>query len=145
MYQPLITQENLFEKEIQLPKNTDGNICISTDPETQWNENIMNENRNTRFHKVIHDTRQGNSKVIGMSDDLIICVDEQKKKYNTWYMYDKDTDDDCKEMYKLMYKWPDAQPHKCQYGMKTLDLLLKDIFIRHRENPDKLELTYNYS
>ncbi len=47
---------------------------------------------------------------------MVICVDENKKLYFTWHVHDKETNNECKEMYELLGRWPKANESKCQYG-----------------------------
>ena len=46
--------------------------------ETKYRNNILKQNRNKSLNKVVHDTRNGQSKGIGLSDDIIITVDFTK-------------------------------------------------------------------
>ena len=98
--------------------------CIS-DPEERYKKNIMNKKRNQKFIKIVHDTRAGESKIYGHTDDLIISVDEHKFKYSVWAIHDSDKES--AEVYSLLKKWPSADPKRCKYGVDTLHKMLPDI------------------
>ncbi len=72
---------------------------------------------NKQFHKLIHDSRNGTCKVYGLTDDMIICVDEIKKRSFTWHVQDKEANSECKEIYELLGRWPKANESKCKYGV----------------------------
>ena len=95
--------------------------------ECKYRENLRNKDRNKNYSKIVHDTRDGVSKVYGMTDDLIISVDEKMKKYQTYAMHDKKSVKLCKDIYELLCRWPNANPQKCEYGMYCLKTLLPDI------------------
>ena len=101
--------------------------------EMNYRQNILKQNRNKSFSKVVHDTRNGHSKVIGISDDIIITVDEIDMRYNTYAIHDRNCDEECGELYYLVHKWPRANPKKCRYGVDTLDIMLPDIVAQLRK------------
>ena len=98
--------------------------CIN-DQEVKYKKNIKNKTRNQKFIKMVHDTRAGESKVYGHTDDLIFSVDEHKFKYSVWAIHDSDKES--AEIYSLLKKWPYADPKRCKYGVDTLHKMLPDI------------------
>ena len=62
-----------------------------------------------------------------MTDDLIVSVDEEKCRYQTYAMHDKDDDKVCKEIYEVLGRWPSANPKNCSYGIDCLHKLLPRI------------------
>ena len=101
--------------------------------EKRYKDNIMNKSRNRAYKKTVHDTRNGQSKVYGLSDDMIISVDEQNKKYESWGIHDKDDDARCDEIFQLLQKWTSASSKRCKYGIDTLNILLPDIIEKERQ------------
>ena len=81
--------------------------------EQQYRQNIKDTRRNTKFTKMVHDTRDGNSKVYGLTDDLIVSVDEKACKYWTWAIHDQDKK--CNEICEMSHKWPGADAKRCKY------------------------------
>ena len=78
-------------------------------------------------NQIVHDTREGVSKVYGMTEDLIISVDEKEKRYQSYAMHDKDDDKICAEIFELLHRWPSAKSKNCEYGIWCLNTLLPDI------------------
>ena len=101
--------------------------------EAQYRKNIRNKQRNLTFDKIVHDTRNEGSVVYGMTDDLIILVDEKNCKYSTWAKHDKDKK--CDEILELLQKWPPASHKRCKYGVDTLHTLLPDI-VQSEQKPE---------
>ena len=50
---------------------------------------------------MVHDTRDGQSKVYGETDDVIISVDEINMKYETWGIHNKEGDQRCDEVFQF--------------------------------------------
>ena len=101
--------------------------------EMQYRQNILKTNRNKVFHKIVHDTRNGQSMVYGLTDDIIISVDEINMKYNSWAIHDRSSDEELSAIYNLVHKWPRANSKKCRYGVDTLDIILPDILAHQRQ------------
>ena len=103
-------------------------VTINNDElEMVYKQNILNHSRNKSYSKIVHDTRNGESKVYGLSDDLIVSVDERKMRYESWAIHDKEENELCAEVHHLLHKWPRANRSKCKYGYETLDIVLTDI------------------
>ena len=85
------------------------------------------------FEKIVHDTRNEGSVVYGMTDDLIILVDEKKCKFTSWAKHDRDKKSD--EIVELLQRWPPANPNHCKYGVDTLHTLLPDI-VKSEQKPE---------
>ena len=111
--------------------------------EAAYAVNIMDTGRNKVFTKIVHDTRSGDSKVYGMTEDLIVKVDEQKRRYYSYAIYDKQFDKHILELYDLISKWPRANSGKCTYGYKTLSVVLPDIVASEREHYAKYAQSIN--
>ena len=101
--------------------------------EMQYRQNLLRTHRNKSFHKIVHDTRNGQSMVYGLTDDIIISVDEINMKYNSWAVHDRNSDEELSEIYNLVHKWPRANPKKCRYGVDTLDIILPDIVAHQKQ------------
>ena len=71
--------------------------------------------------------------VYGLTDDIIISVDEINMKYNSWAIHDRSSDEELSEIYNLVHKWPRANSKKCKYGVDTLDIILPDILAHQRQ------------
>ena len=116
-------------------ENNDGQKGIKThhsEATDNFNRNIMDRKRNLKYHKIVHDVRDGQSQVYGQTDDMIILVDEKNRKYDTWAINDRDKK--CDEIYEVLQRWPSAKPDRCRYGVDTLNLLLPDILQRERND-----------
>ena len=113
--------------------NSDYSCKTSESCEDEYSKNIQNYKRNTIFNKIVHDTRDGHSKVYGLTDDLIVSVDEEKKRFESWAIYDKEEVRQCKEIYELLQRWPHAKTKNCKYGVDSLHAVLPDIVKSERE------------
>ena len=101
--------------------------------EIQYKCNILKHSRNKSFNKIVHDTRNSESKVYGLSDDVIVLVDELNMKYESWAIHDKEQNERCAEIYNLLHKWPRANSSKCKYGYETLSVILPEIVEHQRQ------------
>ena len=113
-------------------------------PDEQYKNNILDDQRNRKYNKIVHDTRNDESRVYGQCDDLIVSVDEKKKRYTSWAIHDRYESTQCQAIYDQLKKWPAANTDKCKYGVETLIMLLPDIVKRGRVNPDGQSKTVNY-
>ena len=72
-----------------------------------------------------------------MTSDMMVTVDENKCKYSSYAIYDKEFDVFCANLFDLINKWPRADESKCKYGVKTLRDLLPDIIASERKTYQK--------
>ena len=91
----------------------------------QYRLDIMDKKRNLTFKQIVHDTRNQQSKVYGLSDDVVISVDEKNKQYFSWGIID--TQAEFLDICELLNRWPAAKSKKCTYGVECLHKLLPDI------------------
>ena len=116
------TVKAMVMSEVDIVHDTENKM---EDPQAVYRKNIRNNQRNLNFGKIVHDTRNEGSVVYGMTDDLIILVDERNCKYTTWAKHDRGKK--CDEILELLNKWPPANSKRCKYGVDTLHTLLPDI------------------
>ena len=45
----------------------------------------------------------------GITDDIIMSVEEENKKYYTWAMHDTNTNSECQDIKELISRWPDRK------------------------------------
>ena len=107
--------------------------------ENEYLAKVLDRSRNTKFTKIVHDKRDGESKVYGLTDDLIISVDEQQCKYQSYALHDRLEDKVCSEIYELLQKWPSANSSKCRYGVDCLHTLLPEIVMKQRQRASALD------
>ena len=74
----------------------------------QYRINIVDRKRNLKLKKLVHDTRNKQSKVYGLADDIVISVDEINKKYFSWGICDIEDQQEYLEMCELLHRWPAA-------------------------------------
>ena len=128
------TQMTIHDNET----HADATTCVE-DPtqfandERQYKLNIFDRRRNTRFIKMVHDSRNGENIVYGQTDDMMISVDENKRRYESHAIYDRKDSKKINAIYELLQRWPSAKPDKCRYGVDTLRLLLPDIIEHERQ------------
>ena len=95
--------------------------------EKEYMKRLLDTTRNKTFTKIVHDRRYGHSKVYGQTDDLIIAVDEQLRKYQTYAMHDVKDNKKCREIFDLLHEWPATDEKACEYGLLCLNKLLPTI------------------
>ena len=105
------------------------------DKERLYKQNIQNKKRNMEYNKIVHDTRDEGSMVYGVTDDLVISVDENNCKYTSWAKHDKDKR--CEEIQHLVERWPEANPKRCKYGIYSLNTILPEIVLSEQQSAAK--------
>ena len=129
------------EQVTNIQSNCSNNGDIgSSSPQQVYKCNIVRPDRNKNFNKIVHDTRNEQSFVYGLTEDLIISVDEKAKKYVSWAVHDRYDNQKCAEVYELIHKWPHANNKKCQYGIFSLNAVLPEVVESEQERygePDK--------
>ena len=100
--------------------------------EKEFIQKINDSMRNRAYTKVVHDTRNGQSKVYGMTDDIVVSHDVLNKTYNTWAIHDKEQDERCEEIIQLITRWPSACPKQCKDGIDMINQILPDIVMQIR-------------
>ena len=126
-------QTDISQPTVEASRKPNGRKKLSHD-EQIYRENIMDKRRNLNFTKIVHDTRNEQSKVYGITDDMIFSVDENNKKYFTYAMHDAKGDKVCRDIKEMIERWPSAKPAKCEYGVWCLKTLLPDILKSNRES-----------
>ena len=92
----------------------------------QFWRNICDVSRNKSFIHIVHEKSKG--KVFGITDDLIIRIDERKRKSSSIPIDKKEAS----ELHELIKNAPAADPQKCKYGYQTLPRLLPSIIEKHQ-------------
>ena len=101
--------------------NEETKVEDTSPKEIQFKSNLANKDRNTKFQKIVHDTRDGQSLVYRLTDDFIILVDEEKMKYTMWSVHDRDEDNELLKIYECVQRWPQAKVKNCQYGIDQMN------------------------
>ena len=89
-----------------------------------FKKNIKDRDRNRKYNKIVHDTRNGGSLVFGLTDGIMAPVDEANCKWESWAVHDKDGDAKFEDIVKGLKKWPSANTKWCRYGLDPLHVLL---------------------
>ena len=118
---------------------TCGSYVIEED-EKNFMCNIKNVQRNTKYNKIVHDTRNQQSVFYGITDDILVSHDELNKRYETWALHDSKLDEKCEEIIHLTQRWPSASPKHCRDGIDMLHQLLSSIIEQIRSQ--KTEATF---
>ena len=105
------------------------------DKEQLYKQNIQSKSRNLEYHKILHDTRNEGSLVYGVTDDLVVSVDEINCKFTSWAKHDKDKR--CEEILQLAERWPEANTKRCKYGIDSLHAVLPDIVLHEQKSAAK--------
>ena len=92
----------------ELCKSYESLDSIEVDTEATYAE-VMNEERNNKCIKIVHDRRDGKSSLIGETDDFIVTFDVEKHGdivYGKWEAEsDSDYSDECKDAVNVLKKW----------------------------------------
>ncbi len=94
--------------------------------EQVFNRNMCDHTRNNRFIKIVHDINM--KLVFGITDDLVIRVDNVKKQSSAIPLNNNET---CK-LPIMINLLPTADPTKCKHVYKMLNDMLIDIVTTQR-------------
>ena len=119
--------DNMHEKSASV-EDCEDNLSLNSDnSEKDFICKVKDSARNKSYKKVVHDTRNGQSKLYGLTDDIVVCHDITNRTYNTWAVHDRQHDALCEEIIQLIQRWPSANSKHCKDGIDTISMILPDI------------------
>ena len=81
---------------------------IEIDTQVMYAE-VMNDDRNQKCLKIVHDRRDGKNVLIGETDDFIVTFDIEKHGDTVYGKWEGETDNDyceeCKDAVNVLKKW----------------------------------------
>ncbi len=101
-------------------------VDSSNSSDKEYRKHICDESRNKGYIKIVHEANI--NKVFGITDDLIIRIDEVKQQSSARPI----NNDEARALHSKINKAPAADPEQCEYGFKTLHDILPNIVKRQR-------------